>query len=137
VNIRKMTLDDIPLLNLSEDWMRGRYRMYLAAETGPSWVMEDNGGLLCAFGAAFLWSGVCEVYFNLIEKRHIISQLRTVKRFLDEQGKKYNVRRFHATVKCDFDIGKKFIEFLGFQCEGKLRKYNPDGSDAYLYSRIV
>lgn len=140
MTVREMTIDDIAYLKLQADWMYDRYILYLTAGTGPAWIqLDDNGEPLCAFGAAFLYDGVCEAWFNLIEKRHVISQVRTVQRFLSEQGKKFNVRRFHATVKCDYDIGRKFIEFLGFKCETPdgMKEYNPDGSDAYMYSRIT
>jgi len=139
MSVRKMTIADIAVLKLPEQWMRDRYEMYLDAGTGPAWIMEDNGRPLCAFGAAFLWDGVCEVWFNLIEKTNTIGQIRAAKRYLLEQGKKYKVRRFHATIKCDSKISSRFVEALGFKCEtpNGMKNYNPDGSTAYLYSRII
>ena len=132
-----MTIDDIQLLKLEADWMYDRYRMYLHAGTGPAWIMDDDGGPLCAFGAAFLWDGVCEVWFNLIKKDKIKSQLRIIKAILNEQGRHYHVTRYQATVKESFCKGIKFVKALGFEFEGKLRRYLPDGSDADMYSRLL
>jgi hypothetical protein len=41
-----------------------------------------------------------------------------------------------ATVVCDFIPGVQWLERMGFELEGKKRKYGPDGKDHYSYSRI-
>lgn len=134
--IRKMTIDDIASLNFEADWMKDRYKLYLERETGPAWIMEDDKGPLCAFGAAFLWDGVCEVWFNLIRRERTVRQILAARRYLKEQGVIYRVKRFQATIKCDFKKGVEFVKLLGFHYEGKLEKYHPDGTDALMYARI-
>jgi hypothetical protein len=134
-----MTTEDIPFLKLDAEWMRDRYYRYLEEELCPAFIMEDEGRLLCAFGAAFLWDSVCEVWFSLIRKEKTISMIRTMRRYIDLVREKYNVRRFHATIKCNSAVSKKLVETLGFKCETPegMKFYNPDGSDAYMYSRII
>ena len=139
MNIRRMTIDDIERLNFDEQWKADNYVAYLKNEVGPAWVIEsDSGELLCGFGAAFLWQGVCEVWFNLVKKEKTICVIRLVKRYLAEQVKTLGIKRMHATVKCDFEAGRKFVESLGFRCETPfgMKNYNPDGSAAYLFSRV-
>jgi len=139
LNIRPMTLDDIKYLVLPEEWMRERYIPYIEAQTGPAWILEDEGEKLCAFGASLMWSGVYEVWFNLIKKKRLLRQALTVKSYLKNEWKKYKVHRVFAMVRCDFEIGRRFVEALGFHCETPdgMKQYNPDKSDAYLYARIV
>lgn len=44
--------------------------------------------------------------------------------------------RHQATVKVGFKRAERFLEGLGFQKEGVMRAFNPDGSDCSLYARI-
>ena len=137
INTRPMVMSDIDSLKLEFDWMKDRYRLYLESQCGPAWIMEDENGPICAFGAAFQWDGVCEVWFNIARMVHTITQVRTIKRHLDEHEETYSVKRYWATIKCNFKSGKRLVEFLGFHLEGVMQKYHPDGSDSYLYAKII
>jgi len=135
MRIRRMTIEDVPILKLEEQWMYDRYVNYLDCNTGPAWILE-NGEPLCAFGAAFEWPGACEAWFNLIKKTHTISIIRTVKRYIEEQAKILNVKRMQAIVRKDNKKNIRFLLALDFKIEGIMRKKLPDGSDAYLFARI-
>lgn len=132
-----MTKEDVPLLKLEAPWMRDRYYRYLESKNGPALVMEDEGGLLCAFGAVFLWEGTCEVWFSLIRQEHSVAMIRTVLRTIEQQASALHIRRMQATVRCDSEPSQTFIESLGFLLETPfgMKNYNPDGSAALLYSR--
>lgn len=148
--IRKLTWSDIPKLKLKEPWMEERYKQYIGDGIGPAWIMEDEEGALCSFGAAIYWNnlscgnaekvnGVAEVWFILIDKRKILSQMKEVKKHITEESKNWDVHRLQAITKFDFEEGKRFFEFLGFRCEtpNGMKSYFPDGSTALLYSRIL
>lgn len=45
-------------------------------------------------------------------------------------------RRLQAKVKHDFNIGKIFVERMGFVAEGVLKNYGPLGDDYIMYSLI-
>jgi len=135
-----MVILDIPFLKLEHEWLRDVYYDYFDQGRGPAWVLEDEDGRIACFGASILWPGVCEVWFSLIrsglsrnDRRNIVK----VKRFLEDQGKRFGIRRFHATISDD--VGKKFTEFFGFKCEtpNGMLGYNPDGSTAWLFSRVL
>ena len=132
-----MTVDDIPMLVLEHEWLRDVYYDYFDQGRGPAWVLEDEDGAIVCFGASILWPGVCEVWFSLIRKDRNIAVIRMAKRFLEEQSKRFQIRRFQATVSND--VGKKFVKFFGFNCETPdgMNGYNPDGSTAWLYSRVL
>lgn len=135
--VREMTTADIPFLVLEHEWLREVYYDYFDQGRGPAWMLEDEDGRIACFGASILWPGVCEVWFSLIRTDRNIVVIRSVKRFLEEQGKRFGVRRCHATISDD--IGKRFTEFFGFKCETPkgMLGYNPDGSTAWLYSRVL
>ncbi len=134
---REMTTADIPFLVLEHEWFREVYYDYFDQGRGPAWVLEDEDGMIACFGASILWDGVCEVWFSLIRSDRNIVAIRSVKRFLEEQGKRFGVRRFHATISDE--VGKRFVKFFGFTLEtiNGMVGYNPDGSTAWLYSRIL
>jgi hypothetical protein len=134
---RPMTAADIPSLVLEHEWLREVYYDYFDEGRGPAWVLEDEDGPVACFGATILWDGVCEVWFSLIRTDRTIVVIRNVKRFLEEQGERFGIRRFHATISDD--VGRKFVKFFGFKCETPegMKSYNSDGSTAWLYSRTV
>ena len=130
-----MNTSDIPYLVLEHEWLREVYYDYFDQGRGPAWVLEDDDGMIACFGATILWPGVCEVWFSLVRTDRNITVIRNVKRFLEVQGKRFGIRRFHATISDE--VGKRFVKFFDFKCETPdgMLGYNPDKSTAWLYSR--
>lgn len=44
--------------------------------------------------------------------------------------------RIEAAVASDFRAGHRLVRMLGFEFEGRMRAYAPDGADHDLYARI-
>jgi RimJ/RimL family protein N-acetyltransferase len=49
---------------------------------------------------------------------------------------KFNLRRIQFTVRVDYNIGLRWAWALGFQQEGILRGYGPDGTDYAIFGRV-
>lgn len=49
----------------------------------------------------------------------------------------HNSGRIDTSVHCHFAQAIRWAEMLGFQNEGLMRKYDPDGLDCYLYAQVV
>jgi hypothetical protein len=45
-------------------------------------------------------------------------------------------RRIEAAVASDFAAGHRLVRMLGFEFEGRMRAYSPDGADHDLYARV-
>jgi hypothetical protein len=137
--IKKMTIEDVSLLKFDQQWLYEKYRqLYESGAMKVAWMLrDDNGNPLCAFGALFIWEGVCEVWFNLISKNNGLTQSRILKRYLEKVRAEHNVKRYYTYVVCNNRIAKKFIEFLGFTNEtpNGMKNYLPSGEDVYLYAR--
>ena len=93
-------------------------------------------------GISIMWSGVGELWLILSKdsKRDGMNGVIA----LDAIGKKVNeiirenkIVRAQATVRIDFPKGIQMLEALGFEREGLLRRYTPDGCSVYRYSRIT
>jgi hypothetical protein len=48
-----------------------------------------------------------------------------------------NIKRLQTSVKADFWHGQKFAKWMGFETEGLMKNYGPDGSDYIRYARII
>lgn len=93
--------------------------------------------IACA-GVVEVWSGVGEAWMlvsDLVEKYPVFFH-RTVKDILNAIYKKYQFQRIQATVRADFEKGHRWIETLGFKCEGLMKRYGIDQADHYRYARI-
>lgn len=140
ISVRPLTDSDIETLGF-EDYIAQRYSAYVKTDN-PMFIVEDERGALCAFGASLYWTGVYECWFRLIDKRNIKAQIRILKQFINEWSEKLNIRRLFATAKCDAEISCRFLEFLGFkgeQSDGSpvcKQKFMPDGSSAYEYALV-
>ena len=100
---------------------------------GPTLTaLADGRPIACAgiaspgFGIGTLWAVVAKD-----AGPHFVALDRCVRRFLSIP----KLRRIEATSEVSFAQGCRWLELLGFQSEGILRKYGPKGEDHMRYSR--
>ena len=48
-----------------------------------------------------------------------------------------NIHRLQCVVKADWSEAQKFIEFLGWENEGFMKKYSKDGEDYFRYAKVI
>jgi hypothetical protein len=92
-------------------------------------------------GAVMMWEGVWEFWLILtkdskLDGAHGIVAFETIRRKIDEIIEENNIVRAQAVVRLDFPRGIKMLEALGFQAEGYMKKYTPDGCDVYRYAKV-
>ena len=101
---------------------------------GPAWTLEDAGRVLVCCGLLHLWENR-SVAWSLVAQeagRGFTRVFRHMRQKLDACG----VRRVECTVDPGFDQGHRLARMLGFEYEGLMRAYLPDGRDACLYGRV-
>lgn len=96
------------------------------------------GEPLAIFGWYLISPGVAQVWGLLSEKtqNHKKSFHKAVKLFLPYSIQKLEIRRMQISVRCHFHQGWRWAKKLGFNCEGVMKQYGPDGIDCWLFSRI-
>lgn len=104
------------------------------ANQGLAWTAESEGRILAIAGVEPQWenraiafaliSGAAGPYFWAIHS--------AVTRFLDSTP----YRRIEATVDVGFEQGHRWIKMLGFEIEGYMKAYRPDGADMLLYAKV-
>jgi RimJ/RimL family protein N-acetyltransferase len=71
------------------------------------------------------------------DARRYPKQLTIVaKSFSDIVAQSLSLHRLQLTVRLDEPRALRWAEYLGFEIEGLMRKYSPDGADTYILARV-
>jgi len=101
-------------------------------------AIRDCGRCIGAYGLLEMWPGSARVWalFSeaLIAQHPVLLGLH-VKRDLERTWQD-GFHRIEATCDVDYEAGVRFLERLGFEREGLMRRYSPGGQDNYLYARV-
>lgn len=101
-----------------------------------------QGKIAAVAGVIILWEGVGLFWIILTENCKKegcfgILAVSAIRDKFNELIEKNNLWRAQATVRTDFAVAVKMIKFLGFECEGIMKKYLPDKSDAFIFGKII
>ena len=104
---------------------------------GRGLAFLGEGKVYAVTGLAPLWDGVSEAWFIPTEdmQHKKVQTIRLVRRELDAAIERLKLRRVQAVVRSDFDGAHKLAKFLGFQSEGLMKQYGPDGLDYVRYAK--
>jgi hypothetical protein len=105
------------------------------SESGLAWTFDQDGEILGIAVIAPQWDNRALALVLLAQSAgsHFHKIHRAVHRFLVTCG----IRRVEATVDVGFEAGDRWMKMLGFEFEGLMRAYRPDGADMKLYARIT
>jgi RimJ/RimL family protein N-acetyltransferase len=56
---------------------------------------------------------------------------------LDHVQDDASLKRIQASVHTNDQQAIRYVEWLGFENEGLMKKYGPDGSDYYRFARVA
>ena len=101
---------------------------------GPCYsALVDDEVIACA-GFYPQWEGRAIVWalISASAGRHFFALHKAVLRGFKLQG----FRRLETAVVVGFTEGERWARMLGFELEGRMRGYMPDGTDCDLYARI-
>ena len=103
-------------------------------ESGPAFSGYSDGKPVACIGVHQIedHKGCAWALMSKNSGPYMFAITRHVKAFLDSCG----LMRVEAGVSVDFELAIRWAEILGFKQEGRMTKYFPDGSDAYLYARV-
>ena len=97
-----------------------------------------DGYVIASAGIKPLWPGVGEAWIvasdNMPKKK--LSVIKLIRENFDRMIQDNNFVRVQAGVRYDWPEAKRFAEFLGFEHEGIMKKYGPDGQDYYRMARV-
>lgn len=104
------------------------------AQAGPAYSAVDGDAVFACAGLIHQWPGRALAWALIAAEagRHMIGIHKAVRRALDVHA----FRRVETAVAADFDQGHRWAVMLGFEREGRMRAYTPDGGDCDLYARV-
>lgn len=110
----------------------------LYEQAGPAWTLLADGQVIASGGVAYFWPGVGEGWMLITKraKRYPLALVKTMRKGMEEAAAAMKLRRIQATVKTEDRAAIKLAQILGFQIEGRLRHYGPDGKDYFMFGRI-
>ena len=131
----------IDLNNHDKETMKhfANYTKYLTAfaSSGDSYTAIGDGKIYAMFGCFPLWYGVSEAW--LIPSKHIkrktISMHRAALLFFDHYAKKKHLKRLQFTVHSTNFQAVRWAKRCYFNEEGRLKNYEPDGKDHFMFAR--
>jgi RimJ/RimL family protein N-acetyltransferase len=91
----------------------------------------------CA-GILFQWPGrgVAWTLLGEIRRAEWVAVARRMESML-QSAHRTGTRRIEAAADAEFAAGNRLLRMLGFQPEGRMRAYSPEGRDHILYARIA
>jgi RimJ/RimL family protein N-acetyltransferase len=140
LEVSNFEADDLNTLALSAnqafmgEHIDGDYGQRLKTGSTLSVSIKEDGRLLACFGLVPIWAHSSEAWMLASEQvsRGTRTLVKTLKSLLQSRPE----LRIQTTVKADFETGLRFVEFLGFELEGRLQRYNVQGQDVYMYARV-
>jgi L-amino acid N-acyltransferase YncA len=123
--------DDTPKEELTE-------RFNAMIGLGHIYTMLWYNDPIAVIGIIRVWEGYAQVFTVTTEKlkRCPMAFHKRVRDLLNSVVKPLRLRRIETQVRSDFDASKKWLNALGFEQEGLMKKYGNTGKDYYLYARI-
>jgi hypothetical protein len=129
-HLSQIHLQDQQRRTISHLMTEPEYLQVLTQGPAISAVIDDRvlgcAGVIVQFiGIGFLWAAIAQD-----AGAHFIRMHRAARRLLEIP----RLRRIEATSEVDFAQGCRWLELLSFECEGRMKKYGPDGADHYRYA---
>ena len=117
----------------------------ISARNYPDWDLNGwaktgliDGEIVAVGGCVVYWEGVGEGWICFSEKikSHKIEAMKFFKKITEDAFLELKLWRMQVSERVDFPQSVKMAEFLGFKCEGLMKSYLPDGTDAWLYALV-
>jgi hypothetical protein len=104
-------------------------------DAGPAYSLVDGDVVFASAGFIPQWENRAVAWALIAEEvgTHMVMLHKAVRRALTM----HTYRRVETAVACNFPQGHRWAELLGFEREGRMRAFTPDGMDCDLYARVV
>ena len=107
------------------------------AESRPHcYTMIADGRIISCIGAFPLWDGVWECWQipSIYVHKYTKDYARTLWGIFDKAAERDNFRRLQTSAPND-ELHNRWMEFIGFECEGLMKGYSRTGVDYKMWAR--
>lgn len=109
------------------------YAKWLAT-SGPAYSLVDGDVVIASAGIIPQWENraLAWALISATAGKHFVVIHKAIRRFFVL----HNYKRIETAVDCSFEQGHRWMKMLGFEREGRMRAFMPDGRDCDLYARV-
>jgi len=107
--------------------------------SGPAYTIIIDGSIVFCGGVILTgwnrgeaWTLMSDLFYKYPK-----SCYKICKNQLNEVIKEHGLKRVQAVIDVDFEDGVRFAEHLGFEKEGILKSYGPEGEDMLMFGRRI
>ena len=139
LRLRPFKIDDVFKVQLDYELPREGRCSLVEHPNIDAFTLEDDDEILAVGGAHIMWPGVAEAWVLVSPsgKQHGRLFARYAKRRFEGMLKENSIRRMQATIHVTDEPAMRFVEWLGFEREGLMRKYGVEGEDYIRVARIA
>jgi hypothetical protein len=124
---------------LNAQWGPEKWHEIEKASQGRSFSGLDGGAVFACSGVIPYWYGRCQVWAIIsreIGKARMLWLTRQAFTFLDRLQQDERYRRVEAVANASNPASVRWCEMLGFEKEGYMECYDPEGNDHIAYVRL-
>ena len=106
---------------------------------GPAFAgILPSGEILAAAGISIQYPGVGDAWAapSGLVSEYPLLYARTIRRFFAKIVKEHSLRRVQTVVDPRYPSFLRWIDWLGFEVEGIMRRASFDGTDLFLYAKV-
>lgn len=98
-----------------------------------------HGHPIAAFGLWPQWEGVwsCWAWITAECEQHALGLIRIARAHVQRAQLELGAKRIQAEVSCDLPGGARLAELIGFECEGRMRRFGLGGRGDYWMLSII
>jgi len=139
LKLRPFQIDDVFRVQLDYEFSHESRRSLIEHPNIDAFTLEDDGEILAVGGAHIMWTGVAEAWVLVSPsgKKHGRLFARYAKRRFEGMLQENAITRMQATIHVTDESAMRFVEWLGFEKEGLMRKYGVDGDDYIRVARVA
>ena len=118
----------------AEDMAKPEYAVELQ-RAGPCYTVTRVGEVIACAGVVWKHPAHGHAWALLSAEAGscMLGMTRAIRRWL----RFHNTGRIETAIDCEFPAAIRWIELLGFEREGRMRKVTPDGRDCFLDAQGV
>lgn len=100
------------------------------------YTMIGDGRIITCMGIMKLWDGVGEIWQlpSIYVKDHMREYCQFIKQKMDEVSKDLKLWRMQTISPAD-GLHERWMQFLGFECEGLMKNYTRFKTDCFRWSK--
>jgi RimJ/RimL family protein N-acetyltransferase len=138
LELREFIREDMDNIDLGYEMLQSHKDAFKAPYAIHGYTLLEDGEIVAMGGVHMLWDKVGEAWVML--GKNAKSRPRTVAKYADLMFDvivhKNKLNRVQASIAVNDAKAVRFGKWMGFEMEGLMRRYGPDGSDYYRVARV-